>query len=78
MCSIKSLNIWCTFQLEKRDHSLKEGHSLLRDGGGGGGGGGEAEDTRVWVGASGENSVFVSLILSGAHLLVGAWFYWLQ
>ena len=32
------------------------------------------ENTRVWVGASGKNSVFVSLVLSGAHLLVGAWF----
>ena len=37
----------------------------------------EVEDTSVWVGASGENSFFVSLILSGAHLLAGAWFYWL-
>lgn len=42
--------------------------------------GGEGEKTGVWVGASNENSVFVSLVLSGAHLLVamGAWFYWLQ
>ena len=39
---------------------------------------GEEEETGVWVGASNENSVFVGLVLSGAYLLVGAWFYWFQ
>lgn len=39
---------------------------------------GGREETGVGMGASGENSVFVSLALSGAHLLMGSLFYWLQ
>lgn len=55
----------------------RTGIKVNRRGGGEGGSGGR-EETGVGVGASGENSVFVSLALSGAHLLMGSLFYWLQ